>query len=54
MIYTKSARHARDPREFPSEVSSEMYTALRLGERKMSEDINGILKHMMKDQKPKT
>jgi len=53
MTYTKSDRHARDVREFPPEVSSEMYAGLRLGERRISEDINAMLKHMIKDQKPK-
>ena len=53
MTYTKSVRPARDVREFPPEVSSEMYAGLRLGERRISEDINAMLKHMIRDQKPK-
>jgi len=53
MTYVKDNRSARDKREFPSEVSNEIFTALRLSEQPKSSDLNARLKHMLRDQKPK-
>jgi hypothetical protein len=53
MMYVKDARTARNKREFPSEVSNEMFTALRLSEQPKTDDLNARLKHMLRDQKPK-
>jgi hypothetical protein len=53
MIYVKDDRSARNKREFPSEVSNEMFTALRLSEQPRTNDLNARLKHMLRDQKPK-
>lgn len=53
MMYVKDNRVARDQREFPSVVNSEMFSGLRLAEQPQSSDLNAKLKHMIKDQKPK-
>ena len=53
MIYVKDNRTARNKREFPTEVSNEMFTALRLSEQPRTDDLNARLKHMLRDQKPK-
>jgi hypothetical protein len=53
MMYVKDARTARNKREFPSEVSNEIFTALRLSEQPRTDDLNARLKHMLRDQKPK-
>jgi len=53
MMYVKDNRTARNKREFPSEVSNEMFTALRLSEQPRTDDLNARLKHMLRDQKPK-
>jgi hypothetical protein len=45
MMYVKDNRSARNKREFASEVSNEMFTALRLSEQPRTDDLNPRLKH---------